>query len=351
VVCDSSAARLDTFPAVALQDRELLFFELSAHKPPATDDSFPPPPEDTLRFGGESHGGIQLWAGIAPIESFAVTVVNGNCPYVSWHNTHSKRDSVDFTEVYRRVGSGEWLLRDIVGAHDSVFADTAVASGPYSYFLRHIASRAPNLLGTIAISLPNSPTTDAKSVTINAPPAPVALWCEGNFSPTIDCHWWNTDSSSHTVINRDGSARDTVEPGVSFWSDTSGVQSDSSYQYTMRHLSGTLLGGLSDALTGVASPVPPENLSCGGTSTSTATCVWINMENAETEIWRRRGPHYQLQATLDAGIDQFDDSGLEEGVTYTYRVRHKSGGSYTGWSNTDEATPGSMPEPYRPGRP
>jgi hypothetical protein len=357
VVCGSGASRHDTVSAIALEDKELLFFELSAHKAPMTDDSFPPPESDTLRWAGESHGGFHLWASLAPIDTFVVSVVNGNHPRVWWQNAHSGRVGVDLTEIYRRVGEGQWDRRDSLPAGDTLFTDTAVTDGTYAYYLRHTAAYAPNHLWPGILSIPNSPTTAAKTALVNVtppdstPPAPIPLRCEGNFSPTIDCWWENASTNSYTVLYRDGAAKDTVDPGVSTCTDAT-VQSGYSYQYKMRHLNGTHLSpDTNEAVTGVASPVPPENLSCGGTSTSTATCVWINKENAQTQVWRRRNPHYELVATLDAGVDSFEDSELAEGVTYTYRVRHKSGGAYTDWSNTDEATPGSVPEPYRPRRP
>jgi hypothetical protein len=109
-------------------------------------------------------------------------------------------------------------------------------------------------------------------------------------------------------------------------------------------------GDTSRHLVGVTNPVPPENLSCGGTSPTTATCVWINKEWTDTEIWRRSFIKWTLVGYLTQGGDQFNDTGLSTGVTYSYRARHiKFPGYYpTGWSNTDAATPGSVPEPYRP---
>jgi hypothetical protein len=342
---NSAITKSDTVAAPAAIGFDLTFWELVWDTGTVQGSNFPPPNPP------ESHGGFQLWKTITPPAGFYTDTFTLNRPRAHWTNRHLGR-SVDFTEVYRRVNGGGWQWRATQNHDSTTFTDTAVANGVYGYFVRHVSEPAPNNGGYVALAQLASAATDEDSETINAtPPEPVAWGCEGNFTATIDCAWYNTSTLSYTIVFRDGTAKDTVAPGVSAWTDAS-VDSGASYQYKMRHLNGTVTGGYSNVVTGVALPVPPENLSCGGTSTSTATCVWINKESDSTQIWRRRGPHFTLVATLAAGIDQFDDTGLDDGVTYTYRVRHKHGaGQYTEWSNEDTATPGPMPEPYRPGRP
>lgn len=163
---DSSAqsSRVDTVSAIALSTKDLLFFELSAHGPPRTVSGFPPSPTDT-NFGGESHGGFQLWGAISAPSSFSVGVVSQDRPYLTWHNGHNQR-SVDTTEVYRRIGGGAWALRARLGYQDSAFTDTAVSNGTYHYFVRHYTASAPNLAGWVALPLPNSPTSVADSEVI-----------------------------------------------------------------------------------------------------------------------------------------------------------------------------------------
>jgi len=342
----SAVTKSDTVAAPAAIGYDLTFWELIWDDHTDSASNFPPP----NYF--ESHGGFQLWKTINQPSAFYTDTLSINRPRAHWTNHHSGR-TVDSTEVYRRVNGGGWQWRATQNQDSTSFTDTAVANGVYGYFVRHVSAPAPNKSGYGALAALASASTSADSEIINAtPPAPTALTCEGNFSPTVDCAWQNTSALSHTIVFRDGAAKDTVAPGVSTWTDDT-VETGASYQYKVRHLNGTVTGSYSNVVTGVALPVPPENLSCGGTSTSTATCVWINKESDTTEVWRRRGtkPTWTLVATLVPGVSQFNDSGLDNGITYTYRARHKRGSQVTAWSNEDPATPGSVPEPYRPVRP
>lgn len=343
---NSTVTKTSTLAAPAALGYELTFWELIWDTDTVPGSYFPPANHP------DGPGGFQLWKTIAQPAGFFTDLFTSNRPRVSWTNRHLGRP-VDSTEVYRRVNAGGWVFRAKSGPTAVDFVDTALANGTYSYFVRHVAAPAPERSDIPALARLASATTVADSEVINAtPPAPIALRCEGNFDPTIDCFWQNTSTLSQTEVYRDGVLKTTLAPGVSSWTDGS-VTAGSSYQYKFRHVNGGVPGSYSSQISGVANPVPPENLSCGGTSTSTATCVWVNKEADSTQVWRKRGakPTWTLVATLPPGASQFNDSGLDNGVTYTYRARHKRGSQVTAWSNEDAATPGSVPEPYRPVQP
>jgi len=309
-------------------------------------------------FDADANAAAQLWETIATPNSFHVALEGTTIAHVSWTKMVQGR-SIDSTLIYRRVGGGSWGTNPYRSVHGNVenFYDSSLALGQtYYYFLRHATGTGFPAVDAQDVVMPVSRSTYEDSVLVPGTPPPpslpLPLACEGNFDATIDCNWQNTTVGAETQIFRDGGGSPiaTLSAGVTTWTDQA-VDSGVSYRYTFRHRLGGVPGD-TVGTTGVALPVPPENLSCGGTSTSTATCVWINKENTQTQVWRRRGnkPQYTLVATLSAGVDQLDDSGLDEGVTYTYKTRHISGSEYTAWSNTDEATPGSIPEPYRPGK-
>lgn len=95
--------------------------------------------------------------------------------------------------------------------------------------------------------------------------------------------------------------------------------------------------------------MPPENLSCGRTDQTTASCAWVAKEPADSvEIQRSTTPkNWTTRAILVPGSTYYGDTGLAPGVAYTYRTRHRRGSDASAWSNTDGVGT-TWPEPYGP---
>lgn len=350
----AAAVKHDTVPAPAADGYDLMLYQLSFHNERGADNLPPPgaPAPDAV---------FQLWANIDTAANLAALIVNGNQPHLTWVNWHKGR-SFDSTQVYRRINlTGAWQFIATVDRLGVSYTDGPLPNGTYEYFVRHVTAGAPVTADVPALPRPTGRASRAVRVDVGgAPPGPpIALDCEGNFPPfhSVDCSWQDTVPTAWTQVFRDAESqpRATLAPGVHTWTDTT-IQQGSSYTYRFRHVRNGVPGTEASTL-GVALPVPPENLSCGGTSPTTASCIWLpKEENADTEIWRKGGPGRQVWSLVGyryPGQNQFDDTGLSTGYTYTYRVRHVFNPGYylTDWSNTDTATPSSIPEPYRPGGP
>lgn len=286
-------------------------------------------------------GCAQHWRKILPPLLDSLRAAPGNYVHLFWRNQNWKRP-LDTTEVYRNGVRVGWS-----GGTANTFTDGPLPAGTYAYQLRHVTGSSPHNLG----GLPNSPYSAELSILL-APP-PTGLTCEGNFDPTMDCRWFNAVTGDSTQVFRDGVLQATVAGGSanapSTWTDPAVVRG-ASYTYQVRHVEGGLAGAFGAPVTAVANPVPPENLSCGGTSRTTATCVWIVKEPGDTvEVWRESEVDgLGHRADLAPGIDQFDDTGLRVGVTYWYKVRYRRRAEWSGFSNIDDATPGPFPEPFGP---
>ena len=340
----------DTVPEPAAENYDLSLYELTFH---ATRGSgyLPPPgaPDPDAEF--------QLWAAIDTAEHLAVTIVNGNQPKITWVNAHQRR-IFDSTQVYRRTNlTGLWVHLGSVDRLGNFYTDGPLQNGTYEYFVRHVTDLAPISGEAPPLAQPNGPATRSVRADVGGTPPGKPFWqnCEGNFPAfhSVDCSWLDTVPTAWTQVFRDTESepRATVAPGVHAWTDTT-VENGHTYTYRFRHVRNGVPG--EEVATEVAAvPVPPAGLSCGGMTPTTARCIWTNRENADTEIWRRYWKQsWSLVGYLTPGQDQFDDSGLTTGVTYTYRARHVLNPGYylTDWSNWDTATPGSVPEPLRPNR-
>jgi hypothetical protein len=299
-----------------------------------------------------------LWRHVDPPYVTDTTRLGSNRPKLIWQNRHLGR-LLDSTEVYRSDNGAGFERVAALAQSASEFADTALVRGVYGYFVRHVTALGfayPDV--NVNVPLPHSSSSDTRTFYVDTTPpqppsppvAPSGLRCEGNFDPEMDCFWFNGDTTASTEIYRNDSLKATLFPRETHYLDLT-VVSDVTYQYKIRHVKNGTASSF-DSTTAAAQPVPPENLSCGGTSPSTVTCVWIVKEPYDTvQVQRRVTVKWSTVAVLPPTPyppAEFHDTGLQSGTTYYYRVRYKRGARYSGFSNEDPATPGSIPEPYRP---
>lgn len=294
----------------------------------------------------------QHWRRItAPVlDSVPVVGTGHDTVRVSWTNWNWTR-SIDSTEIYRngvRVGETYGTTR--------VFLDGPLGGGTYYYQLRHVAPPSPN--DPQLISSPNSAYSNERTAQITnppPPPPPTALVCEGNFAPTMDCRWQNSVVGVTTEVFRNGASQATVAAGLITWTDPAVVRG-TSYEYKVRHVDAVACpGSFGTPVTPVANPVAPENLSCGRTGATTASCAWVPKESGDSvEIQRAVGvKNWVTRGRLGCGTNPpcplayFADTGLISGTAYNYRVRYVKGSDTTGWSNIDGVGT-TWPEPYGP---
>ena len=133
------------------------------------------------------------------------------------------------------------------------------------------------------------------------------------------------------------------------WTDST-VTSGQNYSYQVRHVVGGAPGRISlPPHSASATPVAPQNLNCAGTEEGVISCVWVDKEPDTVAVEREvSSGDWTHIADVLAGEYFFSDQGLAQ-IQHCYRVRHRRGSAYTGYSNTDCATPGDggplRPEP------
>lgn len=354
---DTSSTQVFYFRAPARDDYDLLGF---AHH--YAHDS-----AGALASNAEVNGKAQVWKAIDRPTSIAVEGVGFLIVRVKWQNHHRGR-SIDSTQVWRRTaGVWNWLATRSFSL-DSL-RDTLTASGQYWYAVRHVTALftyPPGVDDIGDLSQPNSGFTDSLSYSLGLVP-PNGLVCEGNFSATIDCRWLDSIPAptasfqiwrGHPTPNQVGT---TASASVHNWTDT--ATRGHTYGYKGRRVQTGDSSNFGPTYTVVAAPLPPYGLSCGGTTSQTVVCVWVNTETESgTSVrvercqaidvedcegqWAELG--YVTAATTNSYTDE--NSGLKNNLTYWYQVRYLNGGEYTGYSNPDDAHPGSH-EPYGPGGP
>jgi subtilisin family serine protease len=101
---------------------------------------------------------------------------------------------------------------------------------------------------------------------------------------------------------------------------------------------------LHSLITGGGGPVPPAApgaLLASAASPSAIDLFWSDNSSDEDGFRLERsldGTGFSLLATLAAGEVAYQDAGLDQGMTYWYRVRAYNGGGGSAWSNVASAT-------------
>src|SRR5574341_1074059 len=250
--------------------------------------------------------------------------------------TWTNGEAAESVIVERQNGTA-WPQVAALAAGTTQHTDTGLhASVTYSYRVRHRHG--------LLMSLPSA----FDNATTPLPEAPVSLACVGQWWLGITCTWVNSVPADSTHLYRGGVLTKRLGPGATGWTDTLVIR-DSTYVYQVKHVDLGVAGPLGPPDTTVANQSGPDNLSCGRTDSTTATCVWMNTDPGTNpiEVWRKKGSKWSLRTTLAGSAIQFDDTGLIYGQAYTYRLRYKFGSLYSLWSAEDQIDPRD-PEPYGP---
>ena len=134
----------------------------------------------------------QHWREVPSPSLDSLSTAGANTPVLYWTNGNWER-SIDTTEIYRND-----VLIGRTGGTTHSFTDDSLPNGFYSYRLRHFAPSSPHGLW----GYPNSSFSNEDTVRFGPPP-PAGLTCEGNFAPTMDCHWYNAVADAQSQVFRE----------------------------------------------------------------------------------------------------------------------------------------------------
>ncbi len=258
---------------------------------------------------------------------------------LSWTDNSNDEDGF---KIERHDGDGNFAEIAQVGAGDTSYNDAGLSGGTtYSYRVR-----AFNNAGNSSYSNEAAATTEP----VTAPPAdPDNLAATANSSAEIDLSW-NDNSNDETgfkIERHDGDGNFAeiaqVGTGVTSYDDT-GLNSGTTYTYRVRAFNGAGNSGYSNetsATTDAPPPADPSNLTATANGASQIDLNWDDNSNDETgfKIERHDGDgNFAEIAQVGAGAASYDDTGLNSGTTYTYRVRAFNGAGNSGYSNEASAT-------------
>ena len=226
----------------------------------------------------------------------------------------------------------------VVAAGSQSYADTTVTpDGTFSY--RVVAT---NTGGDSATS---------NVVTVNTPPAaPSNARLSGITNNSVQL-FWNDNSSKETnfLIQRslDGTNFTDlrqVSANVLTLTDT-GLTGGTKYYYRVYAINSSGSSASSNITSGITLPDPPaapSDLTAAAVSQSTITLNWTDTSANEDGFKIERSidaTSYSQIATVGAGVTTYDDTPLNIGTRYWYRVRSfNTGGDSATYSNVADAT-------------
>ncbi|MGD8869034.1 MAG: fibronectin type III domain-containing protein, partial [Gemmatimonadales bacterium] len=270
--------------------------------------------------------------------NLTATAVSGDRIDLAW--TDNSGDETGFRIERKTEPDGSFALIATVGANVTKYYNTGLAGGTtYTYRVR-----AFNTIG----DSPNS--NEASATTGAAPTAPGNLAATAIDYQRIDLTW--TDNSSDETgfrIERktepDGSFAliATVGANVTKYYNT-GLQSGTTYTYRVRSYNAAGESPASNeaaATTASANtPAAPSDLAATAADHQRIDLTWVDNSSDETgfRIERKTEPDgsFALIATVGADVTKYYSTGLEPGITYTYRLRAFNGVGES--PNSNEAT-------------
>ena len=205
-------------------------------------------------------------------------------------------------------------------------------------------------LGYVHSSYSNTYTVTTPDST-GTPPPPSSLSASAQSSTQINLSWTdNSDNETGFKIERrlssetdaDFSQIDTTAVNVTTYTD-SGLSASTTYIYRVRAYNTEGNSGYSGTARGTTLP-PTPTLSAEAVSSTQISLSWQDDSNDETgfkierKLTSAADGTYSQVATAGANDTTFTDSGLQEGTSYSYRVRAYNAGGNSAYSNAAAAT-------------
>jgi hypothetical protein len=267
---------------------------------------------------------------------------------LTWTDNSSSETGFEI-ERSNSSGSGFGLIVT-TAANATSYNDTGLNSNTtYYYRVRAIGS------------VNSQYTAESSATTSPALNAPSNLQATAISSTRIDLSW--TDNSSNETgfeIHRASSSGGsfslihTTTANVTTYSNT-GLTASTAYYYKVRAVNGS--GNTSFTLEATATtsagtvPIAPTNLATSTVTNSSILITWTDNSSDETgfEVERSvdNNSSFVLVNTTAAGATSYNDTGLDEGRRYYYRVRATNGAGQSAYTGTvNEITTWSSPITY-----
>lgn len=265
---------------------------------------------------------------------FAAKAISSHSIQLSWENGSAAREN-----GYRiqKMSMSDEIWSDLadLAAGTRFYTDYQVVENfAYSYRVLAFGDR--------------SVSDNTAEITVNTLGMPLEFYIFATSTSTIRLHWHdNSNAEDGFQVERRRSpldfwaVRDTAESNTGAYLDTD-LDQFTTYFYRIRAINSNAASDYTagkEALTFDIISNAPSDLSAEVIGRDAINLHWVDNANNEVgfKIERKEsGGVYTLLATLNRGVNMFEDTGLTAEVTYFYRVQSFNSGGNSEWSNEAE---------------
>ena len=274
-----------------------------------------------------------------PPSNITATVVSSSQIDLSW--TDNSTDESGFS-IERKTGvSGTYAVIGSVGSNVTTYSSKNLIQTMTYYYRVRAKSGTTYSVYTDEVS--------ATALPMN-PPSGLAVMVVS--SSQIDLSWTDnsTDESGFSIERKTGVSGTyamigSVGPNVTTYSSKNLIQT-MTYYYRMRAKSGSTYSAYTDEVSATALPMnPPSGLTAMVVSSSQIDLSWTDNSTDESgfSIERKTGVSgtYAVIGSVGSNVTTYSSKNLIQTMTYYYRVRAKSGSTYSAY--TDEVSATALP--------
>ncbi len=286
--------------------------------------------------GSTDAGGGQIVpaAGLATVTTLAaaatdLAAVAASDTEISLSWTDHSNNEQGYTVSRASADGSAWVTVATLGAHADSYTDTALTEGTaYTYEVStfNAAGVTPAVGSASAYTLPAAPST--VSATPTSTTAVTITWQNNSQAVTGFVVQRSTDGVTYTTL---------ATPGASarMYSDTGLTEATAFYYRVLATGPGDHTSAPSDPTNVITDPAAPSNLAATALSPTRIDLAWTgNTQAASNYIVQRaaNGGAFGTITTLAGSAASYSDTGLTEGVTYSYRVQASTSGSLSSYS-------------------
>ena len=274
-----------------------------------------------------------------PPSGLTTTVVSSSQIDLSW--TDNSTDETGFSIERKTGASGTYSVIGSVGSNVTTYSSKNLIQ-TMTYYYR-VRAKSGSTYSTY---------TDEVSATVLPMNPPSGLTTTVVSSSQINLSWTDnsTDESGFSIERKTGASGTyavigSVGSNVTTYSSKNLIQT-TTYYYRVRAKSGSTYSAYTEEVSATALPMnPPSGLTTTVVSSSQIDLSWTDNSNDESgfSIERKTGASgtYAVIGSVGPNVTTYSSKNLIQTMTYYYRVRAKSGSTYSTYTDEVSASTGA----------